>query len=98
MVKSTRTELDVIVKNRQGLHARPAAQFVRISGQYEDCEVTVVRNGMSVNGKSIMGMMMLAAAQGTSLKIVAEGDGADELCRSLKELIDTGFGEDLGSD
>lgn len=98
MLKSTRTEIDATITNRQGLHARPAAQFVRIAGQYDDCEVTVIRDGMSVNGKSIMGMMMLAAGPGTTLKIVAEGDGADDLCRSLKELIDSGFGEDLSAE
>ncbi len=95
MVESTRTEIEVAIKNRQGLHARPAAQFVRIAGKYNDCEVTVTRDGMSVNGKSIMGMMMLAAGPGTSLEIVAEGDGAEELCRDLKELVDNGFGEEM---
>jgi phosphocarrier protein len=93
-LESTRTEIRVTITNRQGLHARPAAQFVRIAGQYPDCEVTVSREGMSVNGKSIMGMMMLAAGPGTELSIVAEGDGAEEICRSLKDLVETGFGEE----
>ena len=57
--------------------------------------MTVNRDGMSVNGKSIMGMMMLAAGAGTSLRIVAEGDGAEELCQDLKELVESGFGEEL---
>ena len=93
MVDSTRAEVDVRVINPQGLHARPAAQFVRLAGQFEDCEITVTREGMTVNGKSIMGMMMLAAGPGTTLNIVAEGDGADEVCRGLKDLVDGGFGE-----
>ncbi|MBX3730749.1 MAG: HPr family phosphocarrier protein [Candidatus Sumerlaeia bacterium] len=93
-LESTRTEIRVTITNRQGLHARPAAQFVRIAGQYPDCEVTVSREGMSVNGKSIMGMMMLAAGPGTELSIVAEGDGAEEICRSLKDLVSSGFGEE----
>lgn len=86
-------EIEVEITNPQGLHARPAAQFVRIAGQFPDCEVTVDRDGMAVNGKSIMGMMMLAAGQGAKLQIRAEGDGADELCQSLKELVESGFGE-----
>jgi len=55
-VESTRVEIKVKVVNTQGLHARPAAQFVKLAGQYDETEVTVVRDGMNVNGKSIMGM------------------------------------------
>lgn len=88
-------EIEVTIRNRQGLHARPAAQFVRTAGKFPECEVTVNRDGMSVNGKSIMGMMMLAAGAGTSLRIVAEGDGAEELCQDLKDLVESGFGEEL---
>lgn len=93
-LETTRTELEVSIVNRQGLHARPAAQFVRVAGQFEDCEVTVHRDGMSVNGKSIMGMMMLAAGPGSQLKIVIEGDGSEELGKALVDLIEGGFGED----
>ena len=92
-MESTRTEVQVTIRNTQGLHARPAAQFVRIAGQFDDCDITVIRDGMNVNGKSIMGMMMLAAGPGTELTIVAEGEGADEVCKNLKDLIDSGFGE-----
>lgn len=94
-MESTRVEINVVIVNRQGLHARPAAQFVRLTGQFPECEVTVVREGMSVNGKSIMGMMMLAAGPGTELSIVIEGEGADELSKSLRELIESGFGEEI---
>jgi len=94
-LESTRVEFEVIIRNRQGLHARPAAQFVRATGRYPGCEVTVNRDGMSVNGKSIMGMMMLAAGGGTTLRIVAEGEGAEELCQDLKDLVEGGFGEEL---
>lgn len=92
---STRVELEVTIINQQGLHARPAAQFVREAGKYPDCEVTVIRDGMAVNGKSIMGMMMLAAGPGTVLKVVAEGEGAEEAGQGLVGLVKTGFGEPI---
>ncbi len=94
-MESTRVEFEVVIRNRQGLHARPAAQFVRSTGKFPDCDVTVNRDGMSVNGKSIMGMMMLAAGAGTTLRIVAEGEGAEELRQDLEKLVDSGFGEEL---
>lgn len=93
-MESTRNEIQVTIRNRQGLHARPAAHFVRIAGKYQDCEVTVAKDGMAVNGKSIMGMMMLAAGPGSTISIVAEGESAEELCNDLKELVESGFGED----
>jgi len=93
-LETTRTEIDVTIVNRQGLHARPAAQFVRVAGKYGDCEVTVVRDGMTVNGKSIMGMMMLAAGPGSHLKILVEGEGSEDLSRELQELVASGFGEE----
>ncbi|MBI5155372.1 HPr family phosphocarrier protein [Candidatus Poribacteria bacterium] len=87
-----------MIRNQQGLHARPAAQFVRVAGQFPDCEVTVSRDGMAVNGKSIMGMMMLGAGPGATIQIIAEGDGAEDLCQDLKELVEGGFGEPLADD
>ena len=92
-METTKIEVNVMIKNPHGLHARPAAQFVRIAGQYEDCHIVVDRDGMEVNGKSIMGMMMLQAGEGTNLRIIAEGDGAEEACDELQKLIDSGFGE-----
>lgn len=86
-------DIEVRVVNRQGLHARPAAQFVRMAGQYPDCEVTVDKDGMTVNGKSIMGMLMLEAAEGTVLRITTEGEGAEELGQELRKLVESGFGE-----
>ncbi len=94
-MESTRVEFEVTIRNRQGLHARPAAQFVRATGKYPECEATVNRDGMSVNGKSIMGMMMLAAGAGTTLRIVAEGEGAEDLRHDIEQLVETGFGEEL---
>jgi len=94
-VDTTKAAISVQIVNRQGLHARPAAQFVRAAGQFPECEVTVNRDGMVVNGKSIMGMMMLTAGPGSTLDIAADGEGAEELCQKLKELVEGGFGEDL---
>ncbi len=95
IVESLKIETQVTIVNQQGLHARPAAQFVRLAGQYPDCEVTVNKDGMAVNGKSIMGMMMLAAGPGSVLHILAEGEGAEELCQGLQQLVESGFGEPL---
>jgi len=92
-METTKIEVDVTIKNPHGLHARPAAQFVRVAGQFEDCHIVVNRDGMEVNGKSIMGMMMLQAGEGTMIKIIAEGEGAGEACDELQKLVDSGFGE-----
>lgn len=87
-------ELEVVVQNTQGLHARPAAQFVRIASKYPSVELTVSKGSLSVNGKSIIGIMMLSAGPGTTLNLRAQGDGADQLLEDLKALIDSRFGED----
>jgi len=85
-----RTELDII--NRLGLHARAAAKFVNTASEFQS-QVQVVRNGRRVNGKSIMGVMMLAASAGTSITI--EVDGADEeaATAALAALVANRFGE-----
>ena len=84
---------DVRIPNRLGLHARPAAQFVRCSSAY-GAEVYVSRNGIEVNGKSIMGVMMLAAEHGATIHIRAEGEDAAEAVRELVTLVERGFDED----
>lgn len=84
---------ELIIENRNGLHARPAALFVKTSNRYS-AEVWVEKEGERVNGKSIMGLMMLAAAKGTLLRIIAEGDDAQEVIEALEKLIATRFGED----
>ncbi|MEJ2655501.1 MAG: HPr family phosphocarrier protein [Acidihalobacter sp.] len=84
---------DVTIINRLGLHARAAARFVNLASQYE-AAVEVERNGQKVNGKSIMGVMMLAAAQGSSIKLHADGCDAEDALSALVELIAQRFGED----
>jgi phosphocarrier protein HPr len=86
-------EKDIPVINRLGLHARPAAMFVRIASRYR-AEIWVSKEGEEVNGKSIMGLMMLAAGQGSTLHIRCEGPDAEKAIAELEELINARFHED----
>jgi phosphocarrier protein len=85
-------ERSVQILNKNGLHARPAAEIVKIAVKFQS-EVTLVRDGMEVNGKSIMGVMMLAAECGATLVLRAEGSDAEEAIDALAALILTKFGE-----
>jgi phosphocarrier protein len=91
--RGQKIEKEIAIINRLGLHARPAAMFVRISSRYR-CEVWVAKEGEEVNGKSIMGLMMLAAGQGSKLRIRCEGPDADKAMQELEELINARFNED----
>ena len=84
---------EIPVVNRLGLHASPAAMFVRIASRHR-CEVWVAKEGEEVNGKSIMGLMMLAAGQGSKLQIRCEGADADKAMEELEELIKSRFNEE----
>ena len=86
-------EKEVTVINRLGLHARPAAMFVRIASRYRS-EVWVEKEGEQINGKSIMGLMMLAAGQGSKLTIRCEGPDADKVLEELEDLFQKKFNED----
>jgi phosphocarrier protein HPr len=79
--------------NRKGLHARASAKFVQTVERF-DAEVRVMRNGETVGGTSIMGLMMLAAASGTSIIVEATGKEAEQVVEALTTLINTRFGED----
>lgn len=83
----------VTIKNRLGLHARPAMEFVDAASMHQ-AAVTVRRADQEVDGKSIMQMMLLAATQGTELEIIADGPDAEAACAALKKLVDGGFSED----
>jgi len=91
--RTDKIEKDVIIVNRLGMHARPAALFVRVASRYR-CEVWVEKEGEQINGKSIMGLMMLAAGQGSKLTIRCEGPDADKVLEELEELIQKKFNED----
>jgi phosphocarrier protein HPr len=86
-------EKEVTIVNRLGMHARPAAMFVRIASRYRS-EIWVEKEGEQINGKSIMGLMMLAAGQGSKLLIRCTGSDADKAMAELEELIASKFNED----
>ncbi len=92
MTEPDRVERDVEIVNRAGMHARPAAEFVKLAGRFRS-EITVAKDGLSVNGKSIMGVLMLAAAQGSHLTVVAQGEDAEDAVRALEQLVSSGFDE-----
>ena len=79
--------------NKLGLHARAAAAFVKKASAF-DCEINVSHNGKTVSGKSIMGMMMLAAARGSTLQVQAAGPEAEAALDELEKLVCDRFGED----
>jgi phosphocarrier protein len=83
---------DVVIRNRLGLHARVSAQFVRTAGRFQ-AEVTVEAGARQVNGKSIMGLLLLAAAQGTTLRLQAVGADGSAALEALAALVDGLFGE-----
>jgi phosphocarrier protein HPr len=90
---SPTSETQVAIRNRLGLHARPAAHFVKLSSRFQS-DVFVGRDDVEVNGKSIMGVMMLAAEQGAVIVIRAVGEDAEEAVRQLAALVERGFDED----
>ena len=85
-------ERTVQIVNKAGLHARPAAEIVKLAARYTS-DITVVRDELEVNGKSIMGVMMLAAECGSTLQLKAEGPDAAEALDALERLIESKFGE-----
>lgn len=85
-------ERTVQVVNRNGVHARPAAEIVKLAAKYQ-ADITVIRDDLEVNGKSIMGVMMLAAECGATLRLRAEGPDAPQALDALALLIANKFGE-----
>lgn len=83
----------VTIINKLGLHARASAKFVQLASTFE-CQITLERSGQTVNGKSIMGIMMLAASQGTELRVCTDGTGEKKALESLVEMIGDRFGEE----
>ncbi len=93
MAKTVRR--DVVILNNAGLHLRPAASFVQLANKFKRTEVRVSRdNEAPVNGKSIMGLVMLAAGKGTKLTIECTGDEAEEALEELCNLVNNHFGID----
>ncbi|MBC8133918.1 MAG: HPr family phosphocarrier protein [Deltaproteobacteria bacterium] len=85
---------DAKIRNRLGMHARAAVKFVQLANKY-GAEVKVLKDGNEANGKSIMGLLTLVAAHGTSMTLICEGDDAEAAIAALAELIDSGFGEGI---
>jgi phosphocarrier protein len=89
----SKTTKELIVINRLGLHARPSAMFVKTASRFK-CEIWVEKDGERVNGKSIMGLMMLAAGQGSKLLVTCEGTDGDKALAEIEEIIRRKFDED----
>ncbi len=82
------------VKNKLGLHARAAAQFVRVSSKY-DSDIRIKKDGYEVDGKSILGVLSLAAIKGSTIEILTEGDDSQQAFEEISALIECGFGEGI---
>jgi phosphocarrier protein HPr len=87
-------ERSVRIVNRAGLHARPAAQLVKLASRFA-CEIEVGKDDLMVNAKSIMGVLMLAAEHGSELRIRCLGDDASAACEALIALVSSGFEEEM---
>jgi len=86
------TDMDITIVNKLGLHARAAAKFVTLASSFES-DIQLSRDGRTVNGKSIMGVMMLAAAKGTQLTLHISGQDEETALNQLNELVNDKFGE-----
>jgi phosphocarrier protein len=86
-------EQEMKIINRLGLHARAAAQLVKLANQFAS-EIMVEKDGESVNAKSIMGILMLAAVCGSTIHVRIEGSDAEAAMAAIAEMVDDGFGED----
>ena len=83
----------VIIPNKRGLHARASAKIVEASARFQS-EIHIVKDGTAVNGRSIMGLMMLAASIGTEVEIITEGPDAAEAMKAILALVEVKFGEE----
>ena len=93
MTAHTKTERTLTICNERGLHARAAAKFVKLVGEFE-AVLTVEKDGQLVDGRSIMGLMMLAAGIGTTISVASEGKQADDALDAVEALIADKFGEE----
>lgn len=87
-------EREVTVRNRAGLHTRPASMLVRTASQF-DSEIYLRRENYEINGKSVIGVMTLAAEQGATLTLVVEGEDEEDAADAVADLFEDGFGEEL---
>jgi phosphocarrier protein len=87
-------ERQVTVRNRAGLHTRPASMLVRTASKF-DSEIFLRRDNYEINGKSVIGVMTLAAEQGATLDLIVEGEDEEEAAAAIAELFEDGFGEEM---
>lgn len=92
-ISSTMITKKLTIKNKLGIHARPAAQFVRVASRFQ-ADVSVEKDDEAVDGKSIMGLMMLAVGWGAEITVTADGPDEADTMAALEELINNKFGED----
>ena len=85
-------ERDVTIVNKNGLHARPAAEIVKIASKFRS-DITICRDDVEVNGKSIMGVMMLAAEHGATIRLKANGPDAEDAIQAIADVVAKKFGE-----
>jgi len=83
---------ELTISNKLGIHARPAAQFVKTASKF-DADIRVEKDGEEVNGKSIMGLMMLAAGHGSVVNVIVEGTDAEDALKALEDLVKRNFEE-----
>ena len=83
---------ELTISNKLGIHARPAAQFVKTASRFE-AHIRVEKDGEEIDGKSSMGLMMLAAGHGSVVTVIAEGSDAEEALKALQDLVDRNFEE-----
>ncbi len=84
---------ELVIQNKLGLHARAAAKFVQLATEFA-CAVEVIKGDLRVNGKSIMGVLLLAAPMGTHLEVVLDGSDEEEAMLALEALVENKFGEE----
>jgi phosphocarrier protein HPr len=87
-------EREVTIRNRAGLHTRPAAAIVKLAAKYKS-EFYIEKNDVQINGKSIIGVMTLAAEQGSTLLLRFDGPDEKDACSAMSELFESGFGEPM---
>jgi len=87
---------DVRVLNKAGIHTRPASLIVRTAAKFPDCDFFIIKDGYEINGKSIIGVMTLAAEHGSTLTIQLEGENEEEAADKIAGLFEDGFGEEIG--
>src|SRR5688572_20667314 len=93
IIKPGSHERELVVQNKLGIHARPAAMFVKTANRF-DCEIFVEKDGEKVNGKSIMGLMMLAAGPGSKITVSAQGNDGNAALEEIEALLKRKFDEE----